>query len=265
MCILHICVCIYIYIFMYAYILCMYIYYIHTFAFIFIYTSVFILVHLGTTRIVQLLVCISSRYAHSHACTWTQPRIYNHASTYTVRSGCSKATHIHTRTHKHINAHKHTHIHIQTHTHTHTYRTGAYSLRHNDTHTHTHGVAAISSLLKIIGLFFKRALSKRLYSAKETYNFKEPSNCSHPIWANTNTNTHTHTHTIQGLACCSTAIHTQTHIHTHINAHTQTYTHTHTVQVRVGCSTRRSWRWVRASSLVSIPKSRCYTSVLQSL
>ena len=31
-----------------------------------------------------------------------------------------------------------------------------------------YGVATISRLLKIIGLFCKRALSKRLYSAKET-------------------------------------------------------------------------------------------------
>ena len=31
-------------------------------------------------------------------------------------------------------------------------------------------------LLKIIGLFCKRALSKRLYSAKENYHFKEPNN-----------------------------------------------------------------------------------------
>jgi len=31
-------------------------------------------------------------------------------------------------------------------------------------------------LLKIIGLFCKRALYKRLHSAKETYNFKEPTN-----------------------------------------------------------------------------------------
>jgi len=36
------------------------------------------------------------------------------------------------------------------------------------------GVALISRLLKIVGLFCKRALQKRLYSAKETYNFKEP-------------------------------------------------------------------------------------------
>jgi len=37
------------------------------------------------------------------------------------------------------------------------------------------GVATISRLLKIIGLFFKRALWKRLYSAKETYNDSQKS------------------------------------------------------------------------------------------
>jgi len=40
-------------------------------------------------------------------------------------------------------------------------------------------VATISRLLNIIGLFYKRALYKTLYSAKETYNFKEPANRSH--------------------------------------------------------------------------------------
>jgi len=45
----------------------------------------------------------------------------------------------------------------------------------------SYGVATISRLLKIIGLFCKRALQKRLYSAKETYNLKEPTNRSHPI------------------------------------------------------------------------------------
>jgi len=43
------------------------------------------------------------------------------------------------------------------------------------------GVATISRLLKIIGFFCERTLWKRLYSAEETYNFKEPANCSHPI------------------------------------------------------------------------------------
>ena len=39
----------------------------------------------------------------------------------------------------------------------------------------------MSRLLKIIGLFCKRVPSKRLYSAKETYTFKEPTNRSHLI------------------------------------------------------------------------------------
>jgi len=42
------------------------------------------------------------------------------------------------------------------------------------------GVATISMLHKNIGLFCKRAL----YSAKETYHFKEPTNRSHPIAEN---------------------------------------------------------------------------------
>jgi len=46
----------------------------------------------------------------------------------------------------------------------------------------TYGVAMTSRLLKSIGLFCKRTLQKRLYSAKETYNFKEPTNRSHPTW-----------------------------------------------------------------------------------
>ena len=44
-----------------------------------------------------------------------------------------------------------------------------------------YGVATISRLLKIIGLFCKRDLLKRRHSAKEMYNFMEPTNRSHPI------------------------------------------------------------------------------------
>jgi len=47
--------------------------------------------------------------------------------------------------------------------------------------THSYGVATISRLLQIIGLMCKRALLKRPYSAKETYDFKEPCDRSHPI------------------------------------------------------------------------------------
>ena len=76
-----------------------------------------------------------------------------------------------------------------------------------------YGVATTSSLLKITSLFCKRALWKRRYSAKETCNFKEPTNGSPPIVASwllkkstvsvlfSQTHTHTHTHT---------------YIHTHI-------------------------------------------------
>jgi len=43
------------------------------------------------------------------------------------------------------------------------------------------GVATMSRLLKTTGLFCQREILKRLYSAKETSNFKEPNNSSHPI------------------------------------------------------------------------------------
>jgi len=62
------------------------------------------------------------------------------------------------------------------------------TLQHAATHCNTlqhtatrYGMASISRLLNIIGLFGKRDLYNRRYSAKETYNFKEPTNRSHPI------------------------------------------------------------------------------------
>jgi len=44
-----------------------------------------------------------------------------------------------------------------------------------------YGVALVSRIDKIIGLFCKRALQKRQYSAKETYNFIDPTDRNHPI------------------------------------------------------------------------------------
>jgi len=44
-----------------------------------------------------------------------------------------------------------------------------------------YGMATIRRLLKIVSLFCKRALQKRLDSAKENNNFKEPTHRSHPI------------------------------------------------------------------------------------
>jgi len=48
-------------------------------------------------------------------------------------------------------------------------------------YTYIYGVAIMIRLLKITVLFCKRALQKRLYSAKETYNFIDPTDRSHPI------------------------------------------------------------------------------------
>ena len=50
-----------------------------------------------------------------------------------------------------------------------------------------YGVATIRRLIKIIGLFCKRALQKRRCSVEETYDFKEPPNRSHPIYDAGNT------------------------------------------------------------------------------
>jgi len=56
---------------------------------------------------------------------------------------------------------------------------------HVDSHTQdiirTYGVATISRLLKIIGLFGRISSLLQGCFAKETWNFKEPTNRSHPI------------------------------------------------------------------------------------
>jgi len=68
-----------------------------------------------------------------------------------------------------------------------------------------YGVASISRLLKMIGLFCKRALLKRRYSAKETYHFKEPTHRSHPIvsWDDASLTTAQNIVSFIGLFCKS--------------------------------------------------------------
>jgi len=44
-----------------------------------------------------------------------------------------------------------------------------------------YGAALVSSIDKIVRLFCKRALQKRQYSAKETSNFIDPTDRSHPV------------------------------------------------------------------------------------
>ena len=141
-----------------------------------------------------------------------------------------------------------------------------------------YGVASISRLLKMKGLFCKRALQKRRYSARETYIFKEITNRSHPIIVCVShvhsptqnspihppTHPHTphrrpgstfapldlrfwkYTHTHVQILCTHTHIHTRAHTHTH----THTYTYTHTIQE----ATQRF-----CSSRFQIPKIHKYT------
>jgi len=84
------------------------------------------------------------------------------------------------------------HIYMYAYVHVRLHMRSVYAYLHICTFTYTrivdggcYGVATIGRLLKTISLFCKRALSKRQYSAKETYDSKEPTTCSHPIRAST--------------------------------------------------------------------------------
>jgi len=77
---------------------------------------------------------------------------------------------------------------------------------------------------KITGLFCKRALQNRRYSAKETCSFMEPTDRSHPI-----TLTYTgYVDTCYTATHCNTLQHTATHCNTlqHTATHCNTLQHT---------------------------------------
>ena len=80
--------------------------------------------------------------------------------------------------------------------------------RQTDRHRHMGCLRLVDSLTLQVS-FAKEPYEKRLHSAKETYEFKEPTNRSHPIG-------HTQTHT---------DIHRYTQIHTDTHRYTQVHTH----------------------------------------
>jgi len=94
---------------------------------------------------------------------------------------------------------------------------------------YTYGVATISRLLKIIGLFCKRALQKRPIFCKETYIFKHPTNRSHPIYALTYTFTLVFPQQVSNPSaphCTQNKnIFLYTYMHTYIYTYPQVYTH----------------------------------------
>jgi len=72
----------------------------------------------------------------------------------------------------------------------------------NSTHTwYRYGVAMISRLLKITGLFGTIVSLLEGSFAKETYNFKEPTNRSHPIYM-----------CVRVRGCEHVCVHTQTFV-----------------------------------------------------
>jgi len=87
-----------------------------------------------------------------------------------------------------------------------------------DLHTCTYGVATISRLLKIIGLFCRIWSLLQGSFAKETYNFKEPTNCSYPI----------HIYMVYMAKYLATYKHTHTLAHTHAHTHTHSLSLSHT-------------------------------------
>ena len=104
---------------------------------------------------------------------------------------------------------------------------------------HTYGVVLASRIDQIIGLFCKRDLWKRRYSAKETCNFKEPTNRSHPIrWPDVYSH---YTYVSIGCLIMSTlitsCIYTYIYIHQlckHIHSHMYTrYAHLYIMRVDI--------------------------------
>jgi len=169
-------------------------------------------------------------------------------------------TNTHTHTHTHTRTCTHTRMHTTTHARTHTHSFShslilsfSHSLILSFSHslipsermlylvsTHErmffrcisrYGVATISRLLQITGLFCKRARRKRLHSTKETYNFKEPTNRSHPMqrenilsWVLTRHR--------------EAPKHIQTHENGHTRTHARSHANTHTYTQRRGVLTR---------------------------
>jgi hypothetical protein len=103
-----------------------------------------------------------------------------------------------------------------------------------DTHSkESCGVATVSRIDKIIGLFCKRALQKRQYSAEETYNFIDPTDRSHPIYTWVWQNVGLFSVEVGFISStiytrCSSYFWPLKVLHVHLLTHTHTYTNTRT-------------------------------------
>ena len=117
----------------------------------------------------------TQRHTHAYIHTPTHARVHTRAQTHNTHTDTQTRTQTHTQTHTHIATYS------RTSKPTHWAGRPPRLALHCGQGTHIYGVATSSRLLKIIGLFCKRALQKRRYSAKETCNLKEPINRRHLI------------------------------------------------------------------------------------
>ena len=113
-------------------------------------------------------------FVYIYTCTYTHIHMYKHACIYVYIY-----IHIFTYTYLHI----FTHIHIFTYVYLHTY---THTTMHIYTYIHIAHTQQLwggydQQSLKIIGLFCRISPLLQGSFAKETYNFKEPTNRSHPI------------------------------------------------------------------------------------
>jgi len=107
-------------------------------------------------------------------------------------------TYICTHTYVHINIYICTYIYI------HLYLYDVSKYIRICLHTYTYGVATISRLLRIMGLFCRIQSLLQGSFAKETYNFKEPTNRSHPIFMYMS---HAHVHVLESRTRVSVPFH----------------------------------------------------------
>jgi len=124
---------------------------------------------------ISVYICV---YIHIHTCIYIYIYIYIHIYVYTyVYIYMCVYTHLHICIYVYIYTCVYIYMCIYIHIYIHR---EIFMYIHIDT-WYVLWVATISRLLKLIGLFCRRALRKRTYSAKAVYNLKESTNHSHPI------------------------------------------------------------------------------------
>jgi len=98
----------------------------------------------------------------------------------------------------------------------------------------SYGVATMNRLLQIIGLFCRVSFLLQGSFAEETYDFKEPTNRSHPVLRGVVV-IFFHIFGVCGFVCAHTYTRTHTQTHTHTATHNHAHTHTDVAGKQLDC------------------------------